>query len=448
MKKLFQVAAAYVKTKYFLRFTSREQLEAWQEKKLNQHIRHVRRHSSFYRKHLQTAPKRLTLSNLSQLPSIDKTVMMDNFDALNTKGIDKAQAFDVAMTAEATRNFQPMIGDVTVGLSSGTSGNRGIFLVSEAEKNQWAGTILAKLLPEGLRTKETIAFFLRANSNLYESVTSRKISFLFFDLAKNAADHISRLNEAMPTILVAPPSLLRMLAAYKEAGALLIVPKKVISVAEVLDPNDECYLKTVFAQPVHQVYQCTEGFLAHTCSRGTLHLNEDIVIIEKEFLDEAGLKFSPVITDLKRRTQPIIRYRLNDILSLKKESCPCGSVMTALEQIEGRCDDIFYFNSKSGEQTQAVFPDFIRRAIITAAEEIEEYRVIQHTPAELEIQLKASGDVEEKVKQNVLAKVNALLTAEEIILPVIRFQPYQPQGRLQKLKRIERKLIPDRQYAD
>ena len=45
---------------------------------------------------------------------------------------------------------------------------------------------------------------------------------------------------------------------------------------------------------------------------GTLHLNEDIVYIEREYLDDR--RFVPVVTDLERKAQPIIRYRLNDIL--------------------------------------------------------------------------------------------------------------------------------------
>jgi hypothetical protein len=36
---------------------------------------------------------------------------------------------------------------LTVGLSSGTSGNRGVFLVSRAERLRWAGILLGRALP-------------------------------------------------------------------------------------------------------------------------------------------------------------------------------------------------------------------------------------------------------------------------------------------------------------
>ena len=56
-------------------------------------------------------------------------------------------------------------------------------------------------------------------------------------------------------------------------------------------------ISSAFKLPIiDQVYQATEGFLACTCSAGHLHLNEDIIFVEKEYLDER--RFYPVITDL------------------------------------------------------------------------------------------------------------------------------------------------------
>ena len=68
-----------------------------------------------------------------------------------------------------------------IGSGGGTSGKRGAFLVSDDEQARWAGTILAKLLPQGLLHKERIAFLLRANNNLYNAVRSPTISFEFFE---------------------------------------------------------------------------------------------------------------------------------------------------------------------------------------------------------------------------------------------------------------------------
>ncbi|MFR2693157.1 MAG: hypothetical protein ACLTBV_21985 [Enterocloster bolteae] len=59
--------------------------------------------------------------------------MMEHFDELNTVGIGREEALEFAVLAERQRNFSPKQG-LTVGLSSGTSGKQGIFLVSDDEK--------------------------------------------------------------------------------------------------------------------------------------------------------------------------------------------------------------------------------------------------------------------------------------------------------------------------
>ena len=150
--------------------------------------------------------------------------------------------------------------------------------------------------------------------------------------------------------------------------------------AEVLEKEDEEYLKRVFGREViHQVYQCTEGCLATTCSRGTLHLNEDIVHIGREYLDQR--RFVPIVTDFERKAQPIIRYRLNDILVERERPCGCGSPCLALEKIEGREDDLFSFQNSRGEE-KMIFPDFLRRCVLFAGEGRErrsaEYRIVQY----------------------------------------------------------------------
>ncbi|PSB50080.1 F390 synthetase-related protein, partial [Chamaesiphon polymorphus] len=376
MNDKLAILRQYLVTKYVRKFKSRQQLSAWQNTKVINFLAEILPKSRFYRDRYQG----LDLSDWQTFPIVYKSAMMANFDDLNTVGITKDSAFKLAIEAETTRNFTPTIQGYTIGLSSGTSGNRGLFLVSPAERQLWAGTILAKALPHSIFTPERIAFFLRANSNLYETVQRQRIRFEYFDLFAAVENHLERLNKIDPTILVAPPSMLRLLAAARSSGELKILPEKIIAVAEVLDPLDATYLSECFGRTIHQLYQCTEGFLGSTCVYGTLHLNEDILVIQKEYIDRQLGKFMPIITDFNRRTQPIIRYRLDDILTERQDPCPCGSVFTALTSIEGRCDDIFWLPDLTGERLISIFPDFIRRAIMTASADIQEYRVVQISP--------------------------------------------------------------------
>lgn len=432
----------YLRTRHRRPWTTRQQLEQWQEKRIIQHVRYIRKHSPFYRQWWNGIADK----EWRHFPLIDKSIMMEHFDQLNTLGIGKSEAMQVADQAEQTRDFAPTLQGVTIGLSSGTSGNRGIFLVSPQEQAQWTGTVLAKLLPGGLWKQEKIAFFLRANSNLYESVQKGKLQFRYFDLLLPIAEHIQQMEIYRPSIWIAPASMLRVLAEQQKLGQLTVQPHKIISVAEVLDPLDRQYIEGAFAQKVHQVYQCTEGFLGATCDYGNLHLNEDIVHIEKEMLDQQSRRFVPIVTDFSRISQPIIRYRLNDILTEAAEPCPCGSPMLTIERIEGRCDDILYLSHQTDtDHMIPLFPDLITRAIIAASAEIEHYRVIQYEVNELEIAYTLSGkkgaypQQSQIVEAEIISRIERICTGLQTVTPQITFTTYDFIPGVVKLRRVERK---------
>ncbi len=424
----------YLFTKYRY-FRSREQLEKWQNRCVMAHLQWVMKHSPFYR-HLY---KDLKLDDWRNFPIISKKEMMQHFSQFNTCTISYEDAYPIAMDFENNKSKHSAIGEITIGLSSGTSGNKGLFLVSPQERFSWAGALLAKMLPNGLLKRQKIAFFFRTTSPLYHSIGSKIIQFEYYHLQDSFDVHIKRLNQQLPSIVVAPPSMLRKLAVELNLGNLKIKPRKIISIAEVLDPLDEQFISTAFNQIVHQIYQATEGFLATTCKYGTLHLNEDIIVIQKERIPGCLSKFYPIITDFNRSSQPIIRYKLNDILQERQEPCPCGSLFTAIEFIEGRSDDIFYF--QHGQKLKPIFPDFIRQAIITADPCIEEYYVTQKSLLEIEVSLRTSVDDESIIQQKVRKSLINLIQQQDVELPMISFSYYSDEPTTRKTRRIQRKFV-------
>jgi putative adenylate-forming enzyme len=429
----------YMLTRYLRRWPDRKAFQRWQEARIVRHLSRVQAASSYYR---QLWGER-SLTQWRQFPTIDKQLMMEHFDSLNTAGIHKADAFKLAIDAERTRDFMPKLNGITIGLSSGTSGNRGLFLVSPEEQFAWAGTVLAKVLPGSLMTSHRIAFFLRANSNLYGAVSGGRVQFEFFDLLEPMEQHVQRLNAYAPNLWIAPPSVLRMLADAYRLGRLKQLPQRIISVAEVLDPLDRSYIEASVQLPLHQVYQCTEGFLAATCSYGTLHLNEDIVAFQKESVGSNG-RFVPILTDFTRFSQPIIRYRLNDLLIERTAVCPCGSPMSPIEAIEGRCDDLFVLpHQEHRGKLIPVFPDLITRAIISAAPQASAYRIIQTAPdrLELSLQLEGQGDMAaDQAYKAVFEALNLLFQRMHCLLPEMSMARYDINPLTKKLRRVERRF--------
>lgn len=360
----------YWRTKW-LRFSDRTALLAHQERQIQRFARRVLRRSPYF------AP--FADRPFAEWPVMDKALMMARFDTMNTAGLRRDELLACARESESDRDFSRQIGKFSVGLSSGTSGQRGLFVVSPRERAVWAGGMLARMLPDGLLAGEKVALFLRADNTLYHSVDHRWLSLHFYDLFAPFAEQCSRLQHQQPTLIVAPAQVLRALALAMLDGTLRLAPKKVISVAEVLEAGDRQLLSRVFAE-VGEVYQATEGFLAASCEYGTLHLNEEFLRIEAQWLDEH--RFTPLITDFTRQTQPIVRYRLDDILVRRPEPCPCGRVTMALAAIEGRHDDQLLLPGEDGAPRR-IFADLCSRIIANALPLASDYRLMQRGPRDL-----------------------------------------------------------------
>ena len=423
MRKIFKIMSTFIKVRYFNKWTSRNELLEYQEKQVKKHLKFLKEKSPYFKNH-----------NITEDFTMDKAFMMENFDELNTLGVKRDEAMEIALNSEKTRNFNQKYKDISVGLSSGTSGHRGMFLTTPEEQGIWAGTILAKMLPRNNILGHKIAFFLRADNDLYKTVNSFLISLEYFDTFKDIDGHIERLNKYQPTMIVAPPSLLLVLAKKIEEGKLKISVKRIISVAEILEKPDEEYIKKQFNQKIiYQIYQATEGFLACTCEYGHLHLNEDLIKFDKKYIDEK--RFYPIITDFRRTSQPFVKYYLNDILVESEEVCECGSVLQRIEKIEGRSDDIFKFTNKTGKEI-VVFPDFIRRTILFV-ENIREYQVFQINENLLEI---AVLNINEEQKKLIKKEFENLFASLDIENVKIQFIDYEVDKTV-KLKRIIRKVI-------
>ena len=418
MKKI-TFLKTFIQTRWLHNFKTRADLEAYQKKQLSNYMDFLKRESPYFKNGVPT-----------DFDHMDKT-LMTHFNELNTQGIDRDEALALAIESEKTRDFTELKGEVAVGLSSGTSGHRGLFITTEKERSMWAAAILAKMLPKGHLFGHRIAFFLRADNELYQTINTALIRLEYFDIFKNTDEHIERLNHYQPTIVVAPASMLIELSKRLRAGDLSISPQKIVSVAEILEDSDRIRISSAFKLPIiDQVYQATEGFLACTCSAGHLHLNEDIIFVEKEYLDEH--RFYPVITDFKRSSQPVYRYKLNDILVENPEPCSCGYHYTRIDKVEGRSDDIFYFEGQDGGQV-TIYPDFIRRCILFV-ENVGDYQVKQHSEKIVEVCL---SQRDEQVEAAITAQFQLLAQQKQFKVPEIHFSDYH-WDTSRKLKRIQR----------
>ena len=408
---------------------SRAQLLRRQKRQLDKYLSRAVRQFGFY----QT----MTTPTLESFPIITKPTFNQHFANLNTAGITHAEAHDFAQRAEQTGRFRQKLRGLTVGLSTGTSGNRGVFLLNGDEIARWAAMILLRVLRLNPFRHERIAFVFRTNSNLYQAVNAGFVRMQFFPLDLDSPGALQKLTDFAPTILVAQPSALLRIAQRQEQNRLIIRTKRVISVAEVLDDRTRDYLTERFGTVIHQVYQCMEGFLAATCPFGTLHVNEDLLHWEKRYLDTEQKRYHPIITDFSRQTQALIHYELNDVLIEPNAPCPCGSPLLVIGNIEGRADDVLLFRNNAGDSV-AVFPDCVRRAVCDADGSILDYAVWQNAPDSLYIYLEETH-LEQPATVNAIQQNLTDLLAERdvsgVSLTFLAYRQREPETKLRRVKR-------------
>ncbi|NCS32443.1 hypothetical protein GW793_03030 [bacterium] len=379
----------YLACKYRFTFFSPQQINKYQQQKARSIIAYATNHSQFFKTHY----KDVDITDIYSLPTTNKKLMMDNLGDYNTVGLSKDEILDFCLEVEKTRDFTRRLHGMNIGMSSGTSGNKGVEIVTRTEESYLKAALFARFnFPKHERIN--LAFILRVSTPAFNfNFLGNKLTYV--SQLQSIGEITRQLTAINPNVISAPASMLKIIAREIEAGRLFIKPKKVVSYAEVLHPDVEKYLIKVFGTSIDQIYKCTEGPIAISCSHGSLHINEDLVLVET--LQSDGTQ-TPVgtpcekllVTDLHKKSQPIIRYELNDIITISPHKCSCGSAFRVIERIQGRADDVFWAKRIDSGEWQYIFPDYISRAVITASDDIDEFQVVQNSPDNvlLRVQLK------------------------------------------------------------
>lgn len=144
-----------------------------------------------------------------------------------------------------------------------------------------------------------------------------------------------------------------------------------------------------------------------------LHLTEDhhlLEVLNPDTLEPVpeGERGEMVLTTLKKRARPMIRFRTGDIVTVNKEVCRCGRTHARIN-IHGRIDDMLIITGVN------VFPSDIEKVVRDLKELTGEYRVIvyreQHLDKfDVEVEKKEGiGIPDEKLAEEVRRRLKSLL---------------------------------------
>lgn len=402
-------------------------IETLQLKALKSMYHKAMKDSLFYQKLYQGFTFE-TLDDFYKLPTINKAIMMANFTDINTVGLNKEAVMAYAVEKELNQDFLGYYqNEFVIGLSSGTSGNKGLYITPKSLTKRLPGVFLAR---GGISLNDLplrIMFCLRVFSQGFSDINAPFLKLKYTSTMTPMEKFIQDLNLQKTNLLMAPPSFIRQLLPY--ADRIKVKLKKIITYAEVLNDADKAQFETHFKTKVIEIYQASEGQIASACKAGHLHINEDLVFVElydannKRIIEPNVIGHKMILTNLVNDAQPLIRYEMNDMIVLD-EPCSCGSHFRRIKRIIGRCDDNLYFYDQH-HQKQVVYSDLFSRWIITTSDDIREFQVRQSSVGKLDITLDTQDTFDTNlVKKRLDKELEALglvgiytFTIEKLALP-------------------------------
>jgi phenylacetate-coenzyme A ligase PaaK-like adenylate-forming protein len=357
-------------------------------------------------------------------------MLMEHFDELVT---DRAIRLEEAKTH--MRNLtgdELFLGHYWVNATSGSSGHPGIFLFNRAEwitvmasfarAREWGGVKLD--LTHRVKTAtvaSTTAFHMSTRVNA--TAHSWWMPELHIAASKPIEAIVERLNAWQPEVLIAYASMARFLADEQLAGRLQIRPRAVFTSSEVLTQETRRRIVQAWGEWLFNQYAATEsGSLAAECEHHMgMHLMEDLVIFE--VVDQNNRHVPPgvygdilLITVLGSRTQPLIRYELDDSVRLAPEPCPSGHPFALIDDIQGRVEDVLSFPGVAGGVVQ-VHPLVFSRVMDTLP--VSGWQVVQEADGLHVLLSGVHGELQDEILADTLRQA---LSEQGVIVPRMEVQ--------------------------
>ena len=200
--------------------------------------------------------------------------------------------------------------------------------------------------------------------------------------------HVGVFREFKPHALYAFPSYVSELMDYCESQSIQLPRlKTVFTSSEVLSDQLRKRIADFFDAKVCDVYGSTEfKEVASECAQGRLHLNFESTYVES-IADDSSENNSLVLTTLRNRAMPLLRYRIGDFGDTKDEPCACGRQSSWIDSVAGREVDVLVLPSG-----RRVSPYVLITHGIDNTREILRYQFVQLSLDRLEIQVVLAAD--------------------------------------------------------
>ncbi len=190
----------------------------------------------------------------------------------------------------------------------------------------------------------------------------------------------------------------------------------VMSAAEPLPGYQRKAMAAAFRCPVRESYGMSEmAAAASECEHGRLHLWPETGWLEAVAGDRPaapGASGELLSTTFLNRAQPLVRYRVGDVVVLAAPGtrCPCGRRLPILESVEGRVSDCLYGTDGRPVTAAAAEGIFDFETPFTAAQ------LVQEGLRKVRVRFVADGPLPQSTARTLVGRVRECLGDVEVLL--------------------------------
>jgi len=194
--------------------------------------------------------------------------------------------------------------------------------------------------------------------------------------------------------------------------------RAIVTTAEVLRPHQRERLGETFGCRVVDSYGCAEvGVTGFECEAGGMHVPVESVVVD---LEPAGDGLCEVLlTDLHNLVQPVIRYRIGDLVKPAAGACPCGRALPLLGALQGRAGEAITL--PDGRRVSGLLPYYIFRHHAKSGK-VREYQFVEFPGGRLELRVTAGPGWSEAVAREIEAEVSRGLGLPVAVREMPRFE--------------------------
>jgi phenylacetate-CoA ligase len=352
-----------------------ERLERLRQERLAALARHAAERSRFWRERLPRGRPHLT-----ELPVLTKAELMNRFDELVAD--PRLRLEELLIHLDEVHDDALYLGEYRAMTTSGSSGRKAVFVYDRAA---WVGIVslfLRRSVWVGVRPKlpRTRLALIGGASGTHMSRRGAQTldvglhRLLSLGATEPIGELVGRLNEFQPEHMNVYPSTAGLLVEEQLAGRLRLNLTAITTSSEPLTPAMRERIEHAFGVRPTNFYATTEGLWGQECEHGSMHLFDDMCIVENVD-DEARpvptgeIGSRLLVTNLFNRVQPLIRFEISDLVAVEPEPCRCGRGLMRLRSLEGRAEDVL----RLGDVT--VHP--LQFGIVTADPDVREFQVVQ-----------------------------------------------------------------------